>query len=60
MEAIEWSNVEFVNNDAVLSLYNEVGVAGLHNSCSYNVAIYSLRGYGHVLMEMLMMISSLW
>ena len=28
MEAIEWSNVEFVNNDAVLSLYNEVGVAG--------------------------------
>ena len=27
MEAIEWSNVEFVNNDAVLSLYNEVGVA---------------------------------
>ena len=27
MEAIEWTNVEFVNNDAVLSLYNEVGVA---------------------------------
>ena len=28
MEAIEWSNVEFINNDAVLSLYNEVGMAG--------------------------------
>ena len=27
MEAIEWSNVEFVNNDAVLSLYSEVGGA---------------------------------
>ena len=30
-EAIEWSNVEFVNNDAVLSLYNEVGGAIKYN-----------------------------
>jgi len=26
-EAIEWTKEDFVNNDTILSLYNEVGVA---------------------------------
>lgn len=30
-EAIEWSNVEFDNNDVVLSLYNQVGGAVCSN-----------------------------
>ena len=59
-EGIEWSNVEFDNNNAVLSLYNEVRRWDCRQCTLLQCCYYSLKGCGIVLMEILTMILLLW
>ena len=47
-EAIDWTKEDFVNNDNILSLYNEVGVA---NVTLFNLHCYSRQDCGHALMK---------